>query len=373
MPFRLEDFYRANRRAIIWAAILLVLWALHDFFALVFITFLLVSFTYPSIRRLEKTTRIPRAVWNALIHFAYLALLAAFVSWAVPSVISQAADVAEELRTVRPDLLRAREIVARYVPSVAPAFDAYVTEARVGEWVASARGWAIPKLRETARLSAVAIGNLLLGLLFSFLILLDLPRLERDFQQMSRSRLREFIQEGAEPVVALFRELSAAFRAQALIAVLTAILTGVAFWLLGLPTLGLLLTIVFVLGFIPVLGAILSTVPALFIALNVYGVEKAIWVVVAVVVVHVLVAYVITPIVYGRHFQLNPVVVLVVLLVGHHFFRVWGMLLGVPLYTYFVHYVMGVPRRGEVPPAAAGTEPPPPPPVPESGKSGAGT
>ena len=46
----------------------------------------------------------------------------------------------------------------------------------------------------------------------------------------------------------------------------------------------------------------------------------------------------------GHHLKLNPVLVLVILFLGHHFFGLWGMVLGVPVAYYFIYYVFAVPK-----------------------------
>ncbi len=57
-----------------------------------------------------------------------------------------------------------------------------------------------------------------------------------------------------------------------------------------------------------------------------------------IVVVHLLEAYVFNPRVYAARFHLNPVIVLIILLVAHQLFGIWGMLLGIPV----THYVLNI-------------------------------
>jgi predicted PurR-regulated permease PerM len=70
-----------------------------------------------------------------------------------------------------------------------------------------------------------------------------------------------------------------------------------------------------------------------------------------VIVIHAIEAYLLNPIIYGRHLKLNPVLTLIILYVGYHAFGLWGMLLGVPVARYFIHDVIGVPfrERGRLP------------------------
>jgi predicted PurR-regulated permease PerM len=64
-------------------------------------------------------------------------------------------------------------------------------------------------------------------------------------------------------------------------------------------------------------------------------------------VIHIIEAYGLNPLIYGKHLKLNPVLVLIILLVAYHSFGLWGMILGVPVAYYFIHDVFGVPLWDE--------------------------
>jgi predicted PurR-regulated permease PerM len=172
---------------------------------------------------------------------------------------------------------------------------------------------------------------------------LDLSRLTQELKRFEQSRLHDFYRESAEPVVRFASVLARAFRAQAMIALTNTVLTLLGFWIIGLKNALLLGTIVFFFSFIPVLGVFISTTPAVLVALNQGGLSLAFLVIIVVTIIHLIEAYVLNPLIYGHHLKLNPVLVLIILFVGHHFFGLWGMLLGVPVSYYFIHYVFGVP------------------------------
>jgi predicted PurR-regulated permease PerM len=51
--------------------------------------------------------------------------------------------------------------------------------------------------------------------------------------------------------------------------------------------------------------------------------------------IHAIEAYVLNPRIMGAHLHINPVLVLAILVISHHLFHVWGLILGVPIVTYF--------------------------------------
>src|SRR5690606_35777296 len=95
--------------------------------------------------------------------------------------------------------------------------------------------------------------------------------------------------------------------------------------------------IVFVCSFIPVLGVFLSTTPIVLVALNTGGPALSLAAIGMVVLIHMIEAYLLNPMIYGRHLRLNPVLTLIILYVGYHAFGLWGMLLGVPVARYCIH------------------------------------
>jgi predicted PurR-regulated permease PerM len=342
MEFRQDPFYQINRRALIWAAILFILYVMRDFFALVFLTFLLVSFTLPVIDYFQRSTRIPRTVIIVILYLLILAGLVGWVYYVIPRIIAEATSVASELESIKNAILQMRDNISHHYPGLAPLLDRWGKE-DMEQLLSQASAEIRPILQKSAKLAFAAVSTILLSLLFSFLIVLDLSRLTQELKRFEQSRLHDFYRESAEPVVRFASVLARAFRAQAMIALTNTVLTLLGFWIIGLKNALLLGTIVFFFSFIPVLGVFISTTPAVLVALNQGGLSLAFLVIIVVTIIHLIEAYVLNPLIYGHHLKLNPVLVLIILFVGHHFFGLWGMLLGVPVSYYFIHYVFGVP------------------------------
>ena len=83
-----------------------------------------------------------------------------------------------------------------------------------------------------------------------------------------------------------------------------------------------------------------STQPAAFLALKVGGLGHVLWLIAAILIIHAIEAYLLNPLIYGRHLRLHPLAVLVILLVAEHLFGVWGLLLGVPIAAFVLKYVV---------------------------------
>jgi predicted PurR-regulated permease PerM len=196
-----------------------------------------------------------------------------------------------------------------------------------------------------------ATATVLLALLFSFLILIDLGRIKRGIGRLKNSRVGDFYEEAAKPIVRFGVLVGRAIEAQASIAVVNTVLTLIGLLLLDIPLVAMLSVIVFLCSFVPVLGVFISTTPIVLVALNAGGPALSLWAVGMIVVIHAIEAYLLNPIIYGRHLKLNPVLTLIIVYLAYHGFGLWGMLLGVPVARYFIHDVLGVPFRDQGTPA----------------------
>jgi predicted PurR-regulated permease PerM len=184
--------------------------------------------------------------------------------------------------------------------------------------------------------------------------LIDLGRIKRGIGRLKNSRVGDFYEEAAQPIGRFGILVGRAVEAQASIAFVNTVLTLIGLLLLDIPLVAMLSVIVFVCSFIPVLGVFISTTPIVLVALNAGGLSLSLAAIGLVIAIHAIEAYLLNPMIYGRHLKLNPVLTLIILYVGYHAFGLWGMLLGVPVARYFIHDVLGVPFRDRSLPADRG-------------------
>ncbi len=126
------------------------------------------------------------------------------------------------------------------------------------------------------------------------------------------------------------RGLSGVVRGQLLICLVNGILSAIGFWLFGLKYWPILAIIAAVMSLIPIFGSILSTIPAVLIGLT-QDTWTAVWVLIWIVGIHQVEANILNPNIIGVAAKIHPVLVVFALLVGEHFFGLWGALLAVPV------------------------------------------
>ena len=404
--FSFNEFYQRNRRVVIWVILFLLLWALRDFFAIVFLTFVLAIVAVPLIDVGMRRLRLPHWAAVTLVYVFFLVVVVTFVRFVVPSVASELNRMIENLPQTEASLIETKNRLVSSYPAVREPLNGSlrsaladerrdtvdqqlsserarlgITDAEVAAAVESAApptgvmaeyyarqdqlllsAWiAVQSARIRQYAPAVTIvlyratATTVLALLFSYLILIDLNKLKAGIGRLRNSRVGDFYHEAAPPIGRFGILLGRAIEAQAAIAVINTVLTLIGLLVLGIPLVAMLSMIVFVCSFVPVLGVFISTTPIVLVALNAGGPGLSLAAIVLVILIHVMEAYVLNPLIYGRHMKLNPVLTLIILYVGYHAFGLWGMLLGVPVARYFTHDVLGVPFRERTRPASART------------------
>lgn len=120
-------------------------------------------------------------------------------------------------------------------------------------------------------------------------------------------------------------------RGTAIVALVDAVVIGVALGILGVPLALPLATIVFLGAFIPLIGATLAGTVAALVALVANGPGTALVVVIVVIAVNQLEGDLLAPIVLGRAVRLHALAILLALTAGTILSGIIGALLAVPL------------------------------------------
>jgi predicted PurR-regulated permease PerM len=394
--FSLNEFYQRNRRIVIWVILFGLLWLLRDFFGLVFLSFVLAIIAAPLAEFATKRLRLPHWVALSIVYLLFLVVLASFVRFVVPSVASEVNRMIGNLPTTEQRLIEVKNELVDNYPTLRQPITGYLrsaltddraaaieqqlasererlqlTEAGIAEaatsttvptgvlaeyfnrqdqlYLSALMSAQFQRVREYApaviNMLYRATATVLLALLFSFLILIDLSRIKRGIGRLKTSKVGDFYEEAAPPIGRFGILLGRAIEAQAAIALVNTVLTLIGLLLLDIPLVAMLSVVVFVCSFVPVLGVLISTTPIVLVALNAGSFSLSLAAIGLVILIHVIEAYVLNPMIYGRHLKLNPVLTLIILYVGYHAIGLWGMLLGVPVARYFIHDVFEVPFR----------------------------
>ena len=145
----------------------------------------------------------------------------------------------------------------------------------------------------------------------------------RWFQGENRAKMAESVDRGSEV-------LGGYVRGTATVAAVDAVLIGVGLMIVGVPLALPLAVIVFVGGFIPIVGATVAGILAALVALVTVGFVEALIVVAIVVAVNQIEGNLLQPVVMGRTLSLHALIVLLALTIGTLVGGIFGAILAVP-------------------------------------------
>ncbi len=340
MSFSISEFIRVNRVYFIWAVFMFFLYLFRDMFGLVFITFIMCFITSSITHDIRRKFRWKRRPIVVSVYILFLLGVVAFLYLIPPRILSETMNFTEQLpgsvQTIKSwteNYVKDNEILA---PMVAQTKNILLPETTV------VSAWNI--IRGGLEKGLHYFGWFFLAMLFSFLIMFDLPRLSKGVRHLRFTKLAEAYHETSDSIILFAKVVGENFRAQLIISAVNTTLTAICLYFLDIDAIVLLCTLVFICGLIPVLGMLISSVPILLMAVNSGGVELGLWAILMIITIHLIETYVLNPRIVSSVMHINPVMTLIILYIAHSIIGMWGMLLGVPIAVY-IYRKIGIPAR----------------------------
>lgn len=354
----------------VWGMLFGLVFLLRSFFLLLFLTFVFSAIQANGVNRLEKFIR-NRLVRVFVVATIFLTVLSMTFVFLVPKVKVQTElfinQFSSYLVRVDQEIL---ELSIKY-PLINEIFPKLVVEEKtennqevkkknlgysptrsmlqqllkIGEESGGIENinYLLGRLGNIGGKIATVTSTFLLSILFSFLIVLDMPRLAASVRELEYTKLRFVYLSVADEIRDFSRVLGRSLEAQLLVAIVNSILTAIGITLLGIGQhVAFLSVIVFFCSFIPVIGVIISSVPICLVALQTSGIQTMLLAVLLITVIHLIEGYILNPRIYGSYMRINPVIILIILTVGGKLFGFWGLLLGVPFCTYLFGHAIRI-------------------------------
>ena len=166
----------------------------------------------------------------------------------------------------------------------------------------------------------------LLSLILSFFYTLELPQMESFSRLFLDSKFDWFFQDIAYFGKKFTNTFGVVLEAQFFIAICNTVITTIC---------------LFVFSLVPVAGVIISTIPLSIVAYSVGGIRDVIYIIIMIIVIHAFEAYVLNPKFMSSQTDLPIFYTFIVLLIGEHFWGTWGLIVGVPIFTFLLD-ILGV-------------------------------
>jgi predicted PurR-regulated permease PerM len=299
------------------------IWEVRDALLLIYISALIAIGLSPLVSELERKRflrqRVPRWAAILVIYLCTITVLVAIAAMVVPAVVGQARDLAREL----PRLLHqgqqwlidhgiltreisAREAVQQTAPSAAQDTLGLVANAVFGV--------------------IGGVFGLITALVLAFYLLVDSSSLILVFVRLFPREKRPQVNDACRRVT---NKISAWLGGQLLLGGIIGSTAALGLFLLGVPFFWVLALIAGIGELIPIVGPILSAVPAVLVALSVSP-TLALGVILFFVAQQQLENHLLVPKIMQRQVGISPVFIIIALLIGGSLLGIMGAILAIP-------------------------------------------
>jgi predicted PurR-regulated permease PerM len=303
----------------------------------------------PAITRLARC-RVGRWVvprWTAvLLVYAALGIALWFASVAIlpllyKEVVKGLAQLRELLASLTPERVqelgaRAQDFLSRMgIPtSLLPSAEQRDLGDAMAQALEAVTGWLRGPLDDVVGLSRTLLEGALRTVLFVVLLLMVTAFVSMDapgildwiaslVPRSRRADLRSFL-------ALVDQGLAGVVRGQVTICVINGVLTLAGLLILHIPFAFVLSALAAVLYLVPIFGTVLSSIPIVLLALT-GGLSRGLMALALILVIHALETYFLNPKILGGASRIHPVLIVLALVLGEHYFGVAGALLAVPV------------------------------------------
>ena len=314
------------RLVIIAAAVFVLGWVVGELWVIIFpvIVALIVSTVLVPGATWLRDRRVPSGLASAMVVVGFLAVVVGIIAALTPQVAGQAPELADSaargLQKIR-DWLTGGPL-GLSEGQITRAIEAVQEKLRNSATAISSG------LFSTIGAATSAVVNLVIILMLTFFFVKDGHQFLPWMKTLGGRRAGEHT---AEVMGRAWDTLGGFIRTQSLVALIDAIIIGVALAILGVPLAVPLAVVTFFGGYIPIIGAFISGALAVLVTLVTNGGTDALIALGVVVAVQQLEGNVLSPYLQGKNLNLHAAVVLLAVTAGGTMFGITGAFLAVPV------------------------------------------
>jgi predicted PurR-regulated permease PerM len=297
-----------------------LLYIVRDVLLVIFAAVVISAAMEPLAKRLQKY-HIPRGVTVAVLYLLILAVLGLSISLVIPPLTDQLKQIAQTVPTVVAQIEHYLGIsTPQGSDAVVQQIQAVLSQA--GDNIATLGVSVVQQTRNIL----TAIVSLVLVFIIAFYLTIEDHALNKAFRLVVPRQYMTYVDYMIERVQG---KIGRWMLGQLAMMAVMGLIMGLGLWALGVQyalSLGLLAAILEVM---PVIGPIITAVPAFLIALA-QSPLTAVTVIVFYVIAHQLENHVLVPNIMGKAIGLNPLVTLLAVLLGARLLGIPGIILAVP-------------------------------------------
>ncbi len=318
------------RRFTVLVLLIFVLWLIRSEMNMILLTFIFTFLVLQLVKAIRKVVKLP----SALIVTVTYVLVIGGLYWAVttylPQIITSSMHGIDNLYKFYQKPGNDNNEIIRYVTS-------YINNTN---FMSQLQSGAKIVLTYISTIGSFGV-TLFMSMILSFFFTIESKQMTAFSKRFLTSTYGWFFEDINFFATKFVNTFGIVLEAQFFIALCNTVITTVILAIMGMPQLPTLAIMIFILSLIPVAGVIVSIVPLSILGYSVGGFRYVVYILVMMVVVHALEAYVLNPKFMSSRTELPIFYTFVVLLAGEQLFGVWGLIVGVPIFTFFLD-ILGV-------------------------------
>ena len=324
------------RRFLVLVVIVFVLYEARAMMDTILLTFI---FTYLIVHLIGFVKKVfPKVPTKLIVAITYLLLFVALyfvITIYVPILVKQIVDIAHSIMNFykTDQLSGVTKEVRRYVSQ-----KDIINSARRG------MEFMVHALTSVGTLTISIVMSLILSFFYTF-ELKEMHQFSHKF--VIQGDFKWFFQDMKYLGQKFTDTFGVVLEAQFFIALCNTVLTMIGLIILKMPQIIALGLMIFVLSLIPVAGVIISLIPLSLVAYSTGGIQEVIYVAILIIIVHLVEAYVLNPKFMASKTSLPIFYTFLILLVAEKFWGTWGLILGVPIFTFLLEIIGVDPRESK--------------------------
>lgn len=304
------------------ALLLIFLYLVRDLLLMIFVAIVIASGIDPLIDFFHKR-RIPRTISLLVVYIFLLALITLIVYVLVPPIVEQV----QQLITVLPQYF---DIVSEYLGENLSIFEKEIGNIEeVTKTITGRFGDIASNVYDTLSGFLGGILTLIIILVLSFYFTVEEDNFKKFIKSITPTKHRPYIE---DLVKRIQRQIGLWLRGQLTLGLIVGVLIFIGLTILDVKYALILALLAAIFEIVPYIGPIIAAIPAIFLAFTQSPVT-GLFVLGLYIIVQQLENHIIVPKVMGKTVGLNPLIVILVILVGAKIAGVMGAILAVPIAT----------------------------------------
>jgi len=314
---------KGPRRVIIFALIILILISVRSMMNIILLTFIFAFLMNRLVEFTVKRVRLNRKLLVILLYSVIVSLSMFGIVKYLPLITMEISQIVKRITNFYAE--PHDSVLLNYLESI-------ISSNQIATYLENGFSFLVKYFSDISKTSI----QVLLALILSLFFLLEKPRLIEFTNKFKDSKIAPFHYEIEFFGKKFARTFGKVIEAQFIIAIVNTFLTVIVLIVLGFPQIIGLAIMIFFLGLIPVAGVIISLVPLTLIAFTIGGLLKVVYVLIAIMIIHGIEAYILNPKLMSSKTDLPVFYTFVVLIFSQHFFGVWGLIIGIPVFVFLL-------------------------------------